>query len=111
MNFKKKVKHVKDSLVQDIKTIDTQREELENKVADDMDKLGKNETYIKLKNEGADKLVAMGIQLGVSIASAQTGSPIIVEQKTMDNIADKGGDVVVSLWDKFISFLKWQLRK
>lgn len=94
-----------------VKNIDDEREALENKAADLMDKIGKNETFIKYENEGADKLVELGIKAGIAIASSQTGSPITVEEETIDRIADKGGDIVVGLLGKVFGWIKKQLRK
>lgn len=93
------------------KKVDDKREALENKAADLMDKIGKNETYIKYKNEGADKLVALGLQAGIAVAESQTGEDITIEQATIDKISDKGGDVVVNVWDRIMGFIKKQLRK
>ena len=95
----------------EIKEIDAKREALENKTADLMDKIGKNETFIKYKNEGADKLVALGIQAGIAFAESQTGQDINISDETINKIADKGGDGLVKIWDKLISLVKKQLRK
>lgn len=91
--------------------IDDFREEKENKVADLMDKIGKNEAYIKIKNEGADKLVALGIQTGITLAESQSNQDITISQETIDRISDKGGDKLVGIWDSVMSWVKKLLRK
>jgi len=96
---------------EDVKNIHDKREAFENRAADKMDEIGKNETYIKLKNKGADELVEKGIELGIAIAESQSGNDIPISQETIDKIADKGGDGLVKIWDTVIGWFKKQLRK
>lgn len=100
-----------DRFKKEVKKVDDRREAFENKAADLMDKIGKNEAYVKYKNKGADKLVALGIEAGIALAESQTGEDITISQDTIDKVADKGGDGVVKIWDKFMSLIKKQLRK
>ena len=57
-------------VVTKIKNVDACREEKENEFADLMNKIGQNEAFKKAENEGADKLVALGIQAGITFAAA-----------------------------------------
>ena len=102
--FKKNVK-------EDIVTIDLKREELENKAAAILEKISKNKTFTKLENEGADKLVAMGIEAGIALAESAVKQDIPVDQTVIDNIADKGGDGLVHFIKNVTKEIVKQLRK
>jgi len=98
-------------LVTKVKNVDACREEKENEFADLMDKIGQNEAFKKAENEGADKLVALGIQAGITFASAQTGQEIPISQEVINKIADKGGDKLVGVVNAFANLFEKQLRK
>lgn len=87
------------------------REDREDKVVAIMDTIGKNEAWIKMKNEGADELVALGIQAGIAMAEGQSGQDITIPQESIDKIADKGGDKLVGVFDKIVGAFKKLLKR
>lgn len=103
-NFKKKVKT-------DVTAIDNEREDLENKAANAMDTIRQNPTFIKLENQGADELVALGIQAGIALAESASHTDIPVSQDAINKVADKGGDILVKFVNKIIGLIINQLRK
>lgn len=87
------------------------REDLENKAATLLENISKNETFTKLENLGADKLVAMGIEAGIALAESAAKQDIPVDQNVINNVADKGGDGLVHFIKNITKAVVKQLRK
>lgn len=107
----KRKKEIKEVIAQDLKKIDDEREHFENRVADILQSISANSTFTKLENEGADELVALGIQAGIALAESATKQNIPVDTTTIDNIADKCSDKLVDFLKKITKLVCVQLRK
>lgn len=94
-----------------IKKINEFRAKKRNELADLLDKIGANPTYVKLKNQGADELVEYGIKMGIKFAESQYGKSVPFDETAIEGFADKGGDILVGFWDKFWGIIKKILRR
>ena len=91
--------------------LDDKREVDEDKLVELFNKLAQNEQYIKFKNKGADALIEAGLKAGIALAESQLNTEINIPEETIDKIADKGGDILVKVFDKLIVRLKKLLNK
>ena len=92
-------------------SLDNKREINEDKLVELMNKLAKNNQYVKFKNKGADALIEAGLKAGIALVESQFDTEINIPEETIDKIADKGGDVFVKVFDKLITRLKKFLNK